>query len=418
MSDPKHPPPVPSDDIPEGMRLMPQDPVFRERPHEVLKSLRERCPVHRDREFDRVVFSGHREVEWVVRHRNFWVDPRKARPDDPVRRFLAEDQELSMLFLDDPDHQRLRNLVSRSFTPRRAEDWRSLIREVAHELLDAVDERGETEFDLIEALAGPLPAIAIARMLGVDPSEQANFKRWSEASSAAFFNPLASPEEQRAGEEGGIALDACFRSEIAKRRGAPSDDLIGQLVAAEEGGDRLSAQEVVTMCGLLLIAGNVTTTDLIGNGTRVLLQNPEALAALRADPSKIGNTVEEMLRFDPPVTVTGRIVHENTEVDGVAIGARESVTALLSSANRDPGANPDPDRFDIDRKEIHHLSFGGGAHLCLGAHVARVEAQEAVGALVARYPHLRAVEGSEEWKQVPSFRGLARFRVRVDPLRG
>ncbi|MDG2308661.1 MAG: cytochrome P450 [Candidatus Binatia bacterium] len=404
----------PGEDIPEGLRLLPLDPVFRERPHEVLKELREKCPVHRDRTFDRVVLSRHTDVEDVLRARNYWVDPRKSLPDDPVRRFADDDQEPSMLFLDAPDHQRLRNLVSRSFTPRRSEEWRPVVREVAAELLDAVDRAGEREFDLVKALAAPLPAIAIARILGVDPARQESFKAWSEASSAAFFNPFASEEAQRLGEEGYAALEECFLREIASRRETPADDLIGRLVAAEEDGDRLSEQELVTMCNLLLIAGNVTTSDLIGNGTRVLLQHPEALAQIRAAPTRITNAVEEMLRFDPPVTVSGRIASEDTEIDGVEIGARESVTTLLASANRDPAGHPDPDRFDIDRQDIRLLSFGGGAHLCLGAHLARVEAQEAIGALIARYPNLRAAESEEVWKQVPGFRGLAEFRVRID----
>lgn len=395
---------------------MPIDPVFREDPHPVLHELRERCPVHRDREFNRVVLSRFADVEAVVRSREYWADPRKALPDDPVRRFVADGVEPSMLFLDDPDHQRLRNLVSRAFTPRQAEQWRPLVREVARELLDRLDPGGADGFDLIEALAGPLPAIAIARILGVDPAEQAQFKQWSEAATTSFFDPFAGEDAQRAGEEAAAALDACLRSEIARRREKPADDLIGQLVAAEEGGDRLTEDELVTMCNLLLIAGNVTTTDLIGNGTRALLEHPEQLAALRADPTRIGNAVEEMLRFDPPVTVTGRVVPTDTRIDGVDVDARESVTVLLSAANRDPAVNPDPDRFDITRSDIRLLSFGGGAHLCLGAHLARVEAQEAIGALVARFGHLRAAETPAEWKSVPGFRGLARFRVRVDPL--
>ncbi len=405
----------PSEVIPEGMKILPLDPIFRERPHEVLKELREKCPVHRDREFGTVVLSRHGDVEAVLRDRDYGVDPRKAREGDPVRRFVPpEGEEPTMLFLDAPDHQRLRSLVSRSFTPRRAEAWRPLVAEVTRELLDEVDRVGRGEFDLVEALAAPLPAIAIARILGVDPSRQADFKRWSEAANVAFFNPFASPEEQQAGADALAALDECFATEIAKRREAPAEDLIGRLVAAEEDGDRLTERELVRMCNLLLIAGNVTTSDLIGNGTRVLLQHPGELARLRDEPSRIKNAVEEMLRFDPPVTVSGRISSRDTEIDGVAVDARESVTTLLSSANRDPAGHADPDRFDIDREAIGHVSFGGGAHLCLGAHLARVEAQEAIGALVARYPRLRAAGGSEVWKQVPSFRGLSQYRVRVD----
>jgi len=403
-----------SEDIPSGMQLMPFDPEFREDPYPRFKKLREGCPVHRDPDFDRVQVSSFPETEAMLRNLELGVDPRKALPDDPVRRFSRDDGgEPSMLFLDDPAHARLRNLVSRAFTPRRAEGWRPEVRKVATELLDAVDATGAREFDLIEALAAPLPAIAIARILGVDTTKQADFKRWSETMSAAFFNPFASDEENAEAQEASELLDAVFREEIAVRRRDPRDDLIGQMVVAEEEGDRLTEQELVTMCGLLLVAGNVTTTDLIGNGVRVLLQHPEQLAALQRSPSLVKNTVEEMIRFDPPVLTSGRITPEDMQIRGVPVHAGESMTAHLGAANRDPDANPDPDRFDIEREEIRYLSFGGGAHLCLGANLARVEAQEAVGALLARYPEIRSAGRPEVWKQTPGFRGLAELWVRV-----
>lgn len=399
--------------IPSALRLMPFDPEFREDPHPRLRELRERCPVHREPDFDRVQVSSFAECEGVLRNRELGVDPRKALEDDPVRAFTSGDREPSMLFLDDPEHARLRNLVSRAFTPRRAESWRPAVREVAGELLDAVDARGEHEFDLIEALASPLPAIAIARILGVDPAKQADFKRWSEISSAAFFNPFSSDEENAEAERAIAALDEVFREEIAKRRTQPGSDLIGEMVQAEQQGDRLSESELVTMCGLLLVAGNVTTTDLIGNGVRVLLRHPEQLAKLQQDPELITNAVEEMLRFDPPVMQSGRIAPREIAIEGVPVHAGESITTHLTAANRDPAANADPERFDITRQDIRYLSFGGGAHLCLGVHLARVEAQEAIGALVARYPKLEAAGRREEWKQTPGFRGLREYWVRM-----
>jgi cytochrome P450 len=165
------------------------------------------------------------------------------------------------------------------------------------------------------------------------------------------------------------------------------------------------------MCGLLLVAGNVTTTDLIGNGTRTLLQHPEQLAKLRANPDLLTNSIEEMLRFDPPVLSSGRITGKDMEIAGCPVHAGESMTAHLVAANRDPAANPEPDRFDVERRDIRYLSFGGGAHLCLGMHLARVEAQVAIGALIARYPDLREAGRPEVWKQTPGFRGLAEYWV-------
>jgi cytochrome P450 len=398
---------------PTDLELMPFDSEFRENPHPRLRELRQRCPVSRASDSNRVRTASFDSCEAMVRDRKFGVDPRKSLPDDPVRMFSFEGEQPSMLFLDDPEHARLRNLVSRAFTPRSAESWRPGVRSVASELLDAVDARGEREFDLVEALAAPLPAIAIARILGVDESKQADFKQWSETSSASFFNPFSSDDQKAEAERARDQLNQCFVDEIEKRRHQPSDDLIGQLVRAEQEGDRMSESELVTMCFLLLVAGNVTTTDLIGNGTRALLQHPDELAKLQSDPGRIRNVVEEMLRFDPPVTVTGRITPEDTTIEGVPVHAGESMTALLSAANRDPEANPDPDRFDTSREDIRYLSFGGGAHLCLGAHLARVEAQEAVGALVARYPNLRPADRPEVWKQTPGFRGLAEYWVSI-----
>ena len=400
--------------LPEGLALMPFDPVYKEDPYAVLARLRERAPVHRDRETNRVVVTGHDDVMRVVRDLSLWSDPRKALPDDPVRFFLREGGEPSMLFLDDPDHRRLRKLVASAFTPRAVERSRPLVARVAKELVDAIEASGGPELDLMDALAEPLPAIAIARLLGVDTADQTSFKEWSLISTEVFFNPLAGDDDRARANEAQASLDAYFRKEIAVRRQTPADDLIGVMVRAEEEGDRLTEDEVVTMCNLLLIAGNVTTTDLIGNGVRALLEHPDQLRALQRAPDKIENAVEEMLRYDSPVMTTGRIVPQDVEIGGVPVRARESVVCSLAAANRDPAVYPDPDRFDIGREDTHHQSFGGGHHLCMGAHLARVEAQEAIGALVARFPKLRPSERGHAYKQVPGFRGFSEYWIRID----
>ena len=402
--------------IPEGVQLLPLDPSYQADPAAAHRELQRRAPVHRDRQIGSVIVTGHDVVHRIAYDPEFWADPRKALEGDPVRVFVRDepDYEPSMLFLDDPEHRRLRNLVSRSFTPRAALRLRPLIDQVASELVDAIESDGAAEFDLIERLAAPLPAIAIARILGVDAEEQAQFKAWSVASSEAFFNPFADEETKLRGEQAGLELDRCFRAEIARRRAEPADDLIGKLVAAEREGDRLNEKEVVTMCGLLLIAGNVTTTDLIGNGMRTLLEHPEQLAKLREHPELLANAVEEMLRFDPPVQATGRIAPRDCDIEGVPVKRGQSINILLAAANRDPAVYPDPDRFDIEREDTHHHAFGGGAHLCLGAHLARAEAQAAIGTLVARFPKLRPAGHELVWKQTPGFRGLSAYRVRVD----
>ncbi|MEE9279881.1 MAG: cytochrome P450 [Myxococcota bacterium] len=401
--------------LPDGIRLTALDDDYRDDPYPILAELRRRAPVHWDRDFHRFVFTRHDDNERVLRDLSFWVDIRKSSEEDHYRRAeMMQDREPSMLGLDDPEHKRLRLLVSRAFTPRAVEKWRPVVHQVALELLDAVEKSAEAEFDLVQALAAPLPAIAIARLLGVDSAQQADFKKWSEASVEAGFNPFASEEQKARAERARQALDACFRAEIEKRRAHPGDDLIGKMVLAEEEGDQLTERELVTMCDLLLVAGNVTTSDLIGNGVRALLENPDQLGLLQRRPELLPNAIEEMLRYDPPVTESGRIAPRDIEIGGVAIRQGQSITTVLAAANRDPEVYPDPDRFDIAREDTHHQSFGGGAHLCLGAHLARLETEEAIGGLVARFPRLRRSERSFTYKRVPGFRGLAEYWVRRD----
>jgi hypothetical protein len=225
------------------------------------------------------------------------------------------------------------------------------------------------------------------------------------------FNPLLSAEERTVVNAASEALGEYFRRAIAERRERRRNDLVTSLVEAEVEGEKLTEDEIVTMCALLLAAGNVTTTDLMGNGIHALLENPEQLRLLSDDPSLIKNAVEEILRFDAPVIQSGRTPLEPYEIDGVPIASGESVTPLLAAANRDPAAHPDPDRFDITRKDLGHHSFGGGVHYCLGAPLARAEAQVALGTLVSRFPQMRAGDSAREWRRVPGFRGLAKLPV-------
>jgi cytochrome P450 len=266
---------------------------------------------------------------------------------------------------------------------------------------------------VIEAFAGPLPVIVIAEMLGVDPADRRDFKRWSDW-QAMSLNPLMTDEQRAAFVQADAELGAYLARVLAERRAGPRDDLISAMIAAEEAGDQLTDGEIVTMCELLLAAGNVTTTDLIGNGVWLLLRHPDQLRALRDDPALIGNAVEEILRFESPVVQTARIPLRDVEIGGCPIGRGESVVASLAAANRDPGRCPEPDRFDIRRAAIAHQSFGGGAHYCLGAPLARLEAQIAIPTLLRRFPRLRLAGEPLEWRALPAFRGLAALWVRVD----
>jgi cytochrome P450 len=400
--------------VPSGLGLSPFDPTYQEKPYEVLQDLRERAPVHYDEFFRSWWLTRWEEVDRVLRDRTMSSDPRKAPPDSLNRTvgsaFMEGGREPSILFLDPPDHTRLRGLVSKAFTPRSVEQLRPRIQEITDGLLDELE--GRESFDLMESFANPLPTVVIAEMLGVDTADRDDFKRWSDI-GVMSFDPTLSEEGKKAVLEARDALDAYFQRTIAERRAEPRDDLISSLIAVEEAGDQLTTMEIITMCGLLLAAGNVTTTDLIGNGVLALLRHHDQLQKLRYDPSLIKNAIEEILRYDSPVVISGRLAMDDVELGGCPVKKGQSINTSLGAANHDPSVHPDPEKFDITRENPQHVSFGGGAHYCLGAPLARLEAQIALSALFQRFPTLRLADEPLTWKTVPGFRGLARLQVLV-----
>jgi len=392
-----------------GAELTALDPAFRTNPYPAFARLREREPVHYDDVIKRWILTRQDDIESLFRDRTMSVDPLKANPGTYMRIF-ERFHDFSMLFQDPPNHTRLRLLVSKAFTPRAVERLAPRILDIINELLGAV--AAVDRFDVIETLAVPLPVIVIAEMLGIDPTDRRDFKRWSEW-QAMSLNPLLTAAEQTQCAEADAELEAYLQRAIAERRAHPREDLISALIAAKEGDDQLTDTEIVTMCELLLAAGNVTTTDLIGNGVWCLLRHPDQLQKLRDDPSLIANAVEEILRFESPVVQTARIPMADLKIGGCPMRRGESVLAFLAAANRDPERYPEPDRFDITRKDVHHHSFGGGAHFCLGAPLARLEALLAINALVERFPNLRLADEALEWRAMPGFRGLVKLPVVV-----
>src|SRR5215472_3217536 len=344
--------------LPTDLELTALDPVFREHPHDRLDRLRAEDPVHLDAELGRLFLTRFEDMRAVLADRSLSNDLRKA-PDTPRRRAMRGDVPLeafqpSMLNLDDPDHKRLRGLVSQGFNQRSIDAWRPRIRAVAEGLLDTLGDRGS--FDLVAEFAAPLPIVVIAEMLGVDAADMAQFKRWSDA-RAHMFNPARTPEQTAELNAAGQELNDYFVRAIDARRGLRSDDLISLLVAAEEAGDRLSAREIVITCNLLLIAGNLTTTDLIGNGVLALLRHPDQLANLCAHPELVPHAIEEMLRYDPPVVQVARFALGPLEIGGREVQAGQTMTCSLLAAGHDPALHSNPHRFDIERADTTHLAL-------------------------------------------------------------
>jgi len=399
--------------VPTGLQLTALDPVFRERPNEYLDRLRAEDPIHRDAELERLFLTRFEDAKAVVSNRSLSVDPRKA-PDTALRRAIIGNVPPgafgpSMLRLDDPDHQRLRGLVTQAFNQRAVDAIRPRIGAIAEQLLDAVTDKAS--FDVITDYAAPLPIIVIAEVLGVDAGDLAQFKRWSDALSQSF-NPVRTPEQSAELVAAQQNLNDYFGRVVDARRGRRGSDLISALVSAEEAGNRLTQREIVITCNLLLVAGNLTTTDLIGNGVLALLKHPDQLAKLRASPEFVPNAVEEILRYDPPVASALRIALEPFEIGGMEVRAGEGMTASLIAAGHDPARHADPHRFDVERTDTSHLAFGGGAHYCLGAPLARAEAQIAIPLMFERFVDLRLdPQHPIQHKRVPGFNGLTALWV-------
>ena len=395
-----------------GVSYNPLSAEMAQDPYPTYAELRARDPVHRSRLMDQWVFSRYADVDTILRdHRHFSSDPRK-RAASRRRVCLPNVEEPSMLFLDPPDHTRLRALVNKAFTPRAITALESHIRELMTTLLDAVDD--PSAFDLMEAVAKPLPVIVIAEMLGIPPEDRAQFGIWSDQ-RARILEPTLSPEEQETAESAMRALDAYLVPIISERKADPKDDIISALAQAEEEGDKLTEREVLIMLRLLLVAGNETTTNLIGNGMLALLRHPDQLAALREDPGLIPSAVEELLRFDSPVQVDMRSVLDDCDVNGFHLRRGDNVVTLLGAANRDPDQFQAPDRLDVRRREQNHLAFGRGIHHCLGAPLARLEGRIVLEALLERFASMRLLDDRPAFRNSVVLRGLLSLPVAAVP---
>jgi cytochrome P450 len=349
-------------------------------PYPVYDVLRKTGRVLWVEEMGRWLVTGHREALFILCHDKVSVN--RHLLDDGV---AADEKPRGLPFIDPPDHTRLRALVQQAFTPRAVERLRPEAEKLANELLNAADDRGE--MDLITDFAGPLPAIMLASMLGIPTEDHDLFRSWA-AAIVETIDPVSHRLVSDAGKQERVSMQNYLTDIIAQRRRRPAEDLISGMVQAEESGDRLTGTELMEMCVVLTIAGVEATTNMIGNGVNALLDHPDQLARLRGEPQMIKSAVEELLRYDPPIQVAGRIPLEDIEVDGKRLGKGQTVGVLLGGANRDPEVFPEPGRLDLTRSPNNHIAFGRGIHFCLGAPLARVEGSIAISALVNRFPYL------------------------------
>ena len=350
-----------------GVAYNPISDSVRNNPYEKYAELRSKDPIHRMRLINAWVLTRYEDVDMVLRdHRRF------SNHDDDDREFR------SMLFHDPPDHTRLRSLVSKAFTPRSVAELEPRIRRVVQELLD--DMEGRDRFDLISDFAFPLPVTVIAEMLGVPAQDIDRFRDWSN-DIALTVEPTLDDEQTRRMEESFQELLDYFEDIIERRLKEPQDDMITALLNVEAEGDRLSRGELLATLTLLLVAGNETTRNFIGNGMLALLKHPDQLQRLRDNPDMLDSALDEILRYDSPVQIDQRTVYEDVEIRGHRIRAGQRVINAIGAANRDPEVFANPDKLDIGRREKSHLSFGRGIHYCLGSPLAMMEGRIAFSSL-------------------------------------
>jgi cytochrome P450 len=409
-------------DLPGVFQLTPMNPEFNDDPHKLLDRLRGECPVHRDTAAGTFLLTRHADVRGVLSDTTMWRSPERAEEAAVIQRALVEQRIEGMrmsedearsgiLMMDEPDHMRIRAPFAKALYKRVAK-CKPLVQTVVDEWLDRVS--GRETFDAMADFALRVPIDVIARILGVDEARLSEFREWSEGAILGL-NPFRSEDETKRYIASANALSRYMGELMQMRRTAPRDDLTSDMMALKAEGAPLSDGEISNNLQGLLIGGNLTTTDLIGNAIWLFLTHPGELAKLRADPSLINSAVEEVLRYESPVDVTGRIAPRDMEVGGCPVKQSQSLFTSLRGANRDPEAFPEPHRFDIARHGAPHVAFGGGLHLCIGAPLARLEAQVALLTFFTRYPNVRLADpdAKPRWRAMPFFRGLKDLIVAV-----
>ena len=379
-------------------------------PYPDYSRLRRRSPAHFSHLFKSWVFSRHAEVDSIMRnHGVFSSDPTKRHEMVRQQTVLNTRKHQTMLIADPPDHTRLRALVARTFIQKSINSLEPWIRRLMNALVDEIAD--PSSFDLMTAVANPLPVLVISEMLGIPAEDRGDLRNWSNR-QLSLLEPIPDPREHAFAIE---ALDVYLRSVIERKRARPTKDIVNELVNARRNGAALTEQEVVNMLRLLLVTGNETTTNLIGNGMLALLRHPDQHRRLRDDPGLVPAAVEEFLRFDSPVQTAIRIVLEDCQVAGSQLLSGQGVILLIGSANRDPQVFDNPDMLDVDRHTNSHIAFGRGIHHCMGASLARLEGRIAFEVLLERFSSISLLSGTPKYRSGVILRGLESLPVKAVP---
>ena len=395
------------------------DAAFLANPYPAYQALREAGPLHWSTEFfgGAWLLTRHADVEQVLRDPRFsaqrtggWVTDREETKGE-----LAGFQQLfarAMLFLDAPDHTRIRKVLNAGFKPAQIQALEPFIAQTVAELLDAVGDA--PGFDFMQAVARQLPTRVIAKMMGIEEAANADFAVWSDDLAVFIGAPLATHSQARRAQASLLAMGRYFDQLLAERRNNPGDDLVSRLLQAEADGALLNHAELLAQCAMLLFAGHETTRNLLGNGLHALLAHPDQWQRLQNDPTLVPSAVRELLRFDSPVQYTGRRVAADLELHGQMLRRGDLVVPLIGAANRDPARHPEPDRLDVAGRDGASISFGSGAHICIGALLTRIEAEITLRQVLQRWPHLRLADGPPQWADNPAYRGLVALDVVTD----
>jgi cytochrome P450 len=388
------------------------DPDVLADPYPLYRRLREESPVHWDPYLHAWVVTRYEDVSMVLRH---YLAARTPEPERLAELGMEELTPIAalmvrqMLFLDPPEHRRVRGLASAAFTPRRIEHLRDHIRQIAEDLVDA--QIGAGEFDVMDTVANPLPAIVTAEMLGVPTADHELLKSWSQDFAEMLGNFQHNPGRARKTLKSVEEMVAYFSDAVISEATKPTEGLINALTTAEIDGDRFTQEEIVANVIVTMVGGQETTTNLIGNGLLTLLRQPEQLDRLRSEPELMPSAVEELLRFESPSQHTARLAPPGAVLGGNEIEEGTAVIAVMGAGNRDPERFPDPDEVKLDRDDNRHLAFGWASHFCFGAPLARMEGQIAFETLLDRFAEISPADESVSWRPNMGLRGLTELNV-------